>query len=268
MPLFIAFSVFAVAVVIALLLTPAAIRIAHRSNAVDRPDGKRKNHVRPVALLGGLALAATTLLVVAAFLWLDPSVINVRRQSILPDLFFAAVVLIIVGLIDDIRGLTATYKLVGQVMAVSVLIAGGMYFKEVSLFGFEIALDNLSVPFTMLFCLGAVNAFNLIIGGTGSMLIGLVVAAVAIHSTPKEQAAIELIVPVAAVLILFAWHGKSLRPRTNRSRVSALPNRFSVKSTLQFCTAIAVVCAANEVLGPPMAIGFGVVLLAAALCQL
>lgn len=252
----VAVAVFAAAALVSLLATPLARRVAHAYGAVDRPDGGRKKHANPIALLGGLAVAMTTATVVGLIALLAPNLVQMSRGSFTTAFVPAAMVLIVVGLVDDIRGLTGIYKLVGQVLAVSLLIAGGMLFDEISLFGWLFRLGNLSVPFTMFFCLGAINAFNLIdgadglassvggvvcvtlgvvagmqgdvvaslfcfafagalvgflrynappatiyLGDTGSMLIGLIVAAVAIHSTIKEQAAIALVVPVAVCAI-------------------------------------------------------------------
>jgi len=278
MTILLAVAVFATAMLVSLLATPVAALIATRIGAVDRPDGGRKRHGRPVALLGGAAVAASTLVVVAGTMSLVPRLLDPGGLSFGIAFLSAAAVLIAVGLVDDLRGLAGIYKLVGQVLASSLLIAGGLIFEEVSLFGWLFQLGNLSVPFTMFFFLAAINAFNLIdgadglassvggvvcitlgtitamqgdsvasltclafagglagflrynappatifLGDTGSMLIGLTVAAVAIHSTIKEQAAIALVVPVAvcAIPIIDAGAAMVRRVTTGQSVFTA-----------------------------------------------
>jgi UDP-GlcNAc:undecaprenyl-phosphate GlcNAc-1-phosphate transferase len=187
-------------------------------------------------------------------------------------------VLAVVGLIDDTIGLTGIYKLIGQVLAASLLAAAGFHFESISLLGWSIPLGDFGIPFSIFFCLGAINAFNLIdgadglaasigavvcltlgvvaafqgavmaalasfalsgalvgflrynapparvyLGDTGSMLIGWLVAAVAIRSSIKEQAAVALAVPVAicAIPILDAAAALIRRITTGQSVFAA-----------------------------------------------
>ena len=263
----------AIAWLAALVLTPSVARLATRVGAVDYPDGRRKSHARPVPRAGGItvALAATVAMAVTMALTPageDPSAWLVR--GLIP----AVGVLLVVGIIDDVFSLTGIYKLIGQVLAVSVLVASGAQFDQISLFGVLLPLGDFRIPFTLFFCLGAINAFNLIdgadglassigaivctclgvitasqgavtaalacfavagalvgflrynappakvyLGDTGSMLIGLVVAAVAIDCSIKQQAAFVLSVPIAicAIPILDATAALVRRVTTGQS---------------------------------------------------
>jgi UDP-GlcNAc:undecaprenyl-phosphate GlcNAc-1-phosphate transferase len=250
---------------IVLVLTPWLARLARRLGAVDRPDGNRKHQSQPVPRGGGIAVAIATLAGVLIAVLCVSSGAMPSAESLVGGLAPAAVILLVVGIIDDFWSLTGIYKLVGQMLAVSVLVAGGRQFEFISLFGYHVPLGDFRIPFAMFFALGAINAFNLVdgvdglaaslgaivsvtlgiitaaqshwalaitcfalagalagflrynlaparvyLGDTGSMLIGLVVAAVAIESSIKQQAAFALAVPLAAFAIPILDAGAAL----------------------------------------------------------
>ncbi len=250
---------FAVAVVASLVFVPIAARFAQRLGAVDGPDGRRKSQERAVPLGGGLAVALATALGAGAALGFGVAApLTAGAATSWTMAIPSALVLLAVGLFDDAVGLTGIYKLIGQVLAASLLTAAGFQFENLSLLGWDLPLGDFGIPFSIFFCLGAINAFNLIdgadalaasigavvcltlgviaaaqdaaiaalasfacsgalvgflrynapparvyLGDTGSMFIGWLVAAVAIRSSIKEQAAIALTVPVAICAIPF-----------------------------------------------------------------
>jgi UDP-GlcNAc:undecaprenyl-phosphate GlcNAc-1-phosphate transferase len=169
---------FAAAAIVSLLVVPLTARVSLRLGAVDEPDGRRKDQLRAVPLGGGLAVAAATLAgILLALAASGPEGVPlsaVYTSTVLPS----AVVLLIVGVIDDTIGLTGIYKLIGQVLAASLLAAAGFQFENISLFGWSVPLGAFGIPFSIFFCLGAMNAFNLIDGADGlAASIGAVVCA-------------------------------------------------------------------------------------------
>src|ERR1700761_828516 len=96
-----------------LALTPAVRALAHAVGFVARPKSDRW-HKRPTALLGGLAIFATVLVV--AFLFVP------RTQQNLVVLTTSSF-LFIVGLADDIWQLKPYQKLIGQVLGASLVVA-------------------------------------------------------------------------------------------------------------------------------------------------
>ncbi len=274
---------FCLAFLASLALTPLAAAFAGRIGAVDEPDGRRKNQERAVPLGGGIAIAlAMSLAVALAWVWGSSSAGSTSSSFVLSALP-SAMVLVLVGLIDDSIGLTGIYKLIGQMLAASLLVAGGFRFQVISLCGWAFPLGDFSIPFSLFFCLGAINAFNLIdgadalaasigtvvcltmgviagmqgaltaslasfamsgallgflrynapparvyLGDTGSMLIGWLVAAVAIRSSIKEQAAVALTVPIAicAIPILDACAALIRRVTTGQSVFTADRGHF------------------------------------------
>lgn len=152
-----------------LALTPLVRRVAIWANIVDAPDGYRKLHGRTVALGGGVAIllsvaGAFAFALLAGLPWAR----NLLNQPlVLCGGAFATVLICFVGLVDDRWQLRGRQKLLGQIAAAAVAIAGGVLISEVDLFGYKIHLGLLSVPLTMFWLLGAVNALNLIDGVDG-----------------------------------------------------------------------------------------------------
>lgn len=135
-------------------LTPVMVQISHRWNLVDIPT-ERKIHVQPTPRLGGVA-------VYAGFVG------SVLMNSILPDWMTAIVLagslLLLVGVIDDIRELPASSKLVAQLAAAGIVIASG---KVLTLFPSGAAGDAANILLTLLWIVGITNAFNFFDGMDG-----------------------------------------------------------------------------------------------------
>lgn len=135
-------------------LTPVMVQISHHWNLVDIPT-ERKIHVQPTPRLGGVA-------VYAGFVG------SVLMNSILPDWMTAIVLagslLLIVGVIDDIRELPASVKLVGQLVAAGIVIASG---KVLTLFPAGGIGEAANVLLTLVWIVGITNAFNFFDGMDG-----------------------------------------------------------------------------------------------------
>ncbi len=108
---------FGVAFAISMLATPIVRRYALAHGIMDRPSEDRKIHKQPVAYLGGLAIFAGFLVGVAAF-------VPVSRQLV--ALVLGCMVLVVVGVIDDVRGLSPWTKLGWQFVAAGVALSGGI----------------------------------------------------------------------------------------------------------------------------------------------
>jgi UDP-GlcNAc:undecaprenyl-phosphate GlcNAc-1-phosphate transferase len=96
-------------------------------------------------------------------------------------LLLAGGVIVVVGLIDDRIKLRGRHKLLGQFAAALVLVVGGLVIRRIGIFGQQIELGLLSVPFTLFWLVGAVNAVNLLDGidGLATMLGFILVATIA-----------------------------------------------------------------------------------------
>lgn len=161
---------FTIAVVTAYLLTPLVRWGAHRFKLVDDPSEERKVHEKPIPRLGGVAIAAGFFLPVLALNFVDNDVSQAYLADIqaLIGLIGGASVMVLVGLLDDVFHLSARYKLAAQVaVAVAVYFLGYDIGILATPFGFTIDLGWFSLPFTVLWIVGVMNAINLIDGLDG-----------------------------------------------------------------------------------------------------
>lgn len=135
-------------------LTPLMVWIGHRWNLVDQP-ADRKIHVVPTPRLGGFALYAGF-------------VGSMLLNSIVPDWMVAILVsgslLLVIGVLDDIRELPAWVKLLGQLLAAGIVIASG---KILTLFPPGPLGDMVNIALTLFWIVGITNAFNFFDGMDG-----------------------------------------------------------------------------------------------------
>lgn len=140
------------------LIIPIIKRIAFHVNALDIPD-KRKVHKKPMPRMGGLGIFSGFLLGYMLF---------GEHTPLMNSILIGSFVIIITGIIDDIKPLKASYKLVGQLIAsLIVVLYGGLLLKDVSFFGLYIDFKWFAYPITILFILGCINCMNLIDGLDG-----------------------------------------------------------------------------------------------------
>lgn len=165
---------FVAALVCSLVLTGLAKRIGSRIGLVDQPDGRRKIHAHVVPLVGGIAVFISTVIVLTiAFLIPSPfsesAEINARE---LVGLLVGSAIICMVGVVDDYRRLRGRYKLLGQAVAVAIVMYSGIHVRIVTVFSWDLELGWLAIPFTLFWLLGAINSLNLLDGMDG--LLGTV----------------------------------------------------------------------------------------------
>lgn len=166
----------AITILSSFYLTPVAMRLAWRYDAVSRPDGFRKKHSRPTPEWGGLAVNASILVGIALAYLLVP--VQPQSTPFLAALSLSVVLLCLLGCYDDLFDMRAGFKLAGQLLAVVPLIAVGAYAQQFTLFGYSIELGWLGVPWTVAWIVLGINALNLIDGLDGlASTVGITVAA-------------------------------------------------------------------------------------------
>ncbi|RMF87677.1 MAG: undecaprenyl/decaprenyl-phosphate alpha-N-acetylglucosaminyl 1-phosphate transferase [Nitrospirae bacterium] len=131
---------------LALAGVPLARRAALRFGVVDAPDGRLKRQEEPVPYLGGLAIFLAFLLALGMVVEFDRDVLA---------LLLAGTIAATLGLIDDFGVLTPAAKVLGQVVAVWVLLKAG------------VAVHLVAIPWwarllvTVVWLVACANAFNL-----------------------------------------------------------------------------------------------------------
>ena len=140
------------------LLMPIVKRIAIHIGALDIPN-KRKVHKVPIPRLGGLGIYVGFLLGYVLFGWE-----SIQMNAILIGSF----IIVITGIIDDIKPIRARYKLIGQILAAAVIpFYGGIILKDISAFGLYINFGYFGTIATIAFIVAIMNCINLIDGLDG-----------------------------------------------------------------------------------------------------
>ena len=145
--------------VFGLIVTPFIIKISFKLNAVDMP-GHRKVHKVPIPTLGGLAIFFSFL---AGLLIIQP------QSSYHLAIVIGALLMIILGFMDDLYHLTAKAKFLFQVtIACLVVFWGDLQVSFINLpFGGQLEFGWLSIIVTIFWIVGITNAINLIDGLDG-----------------------------------------------------------------------------------------------------
>lgn len=157
--------VMAVSFVVSAVALPIAIRLAEAHGWVDSP-GKHKRHKRPVPILGGLVLFVSVWVTTVALLILLPEFIHDISGSIL-YVFIGSLIILFVGLSDDLSPLSAWIKLAAQVAAGLILYLGGLRVELLSTPYGSIEVGWLSVVISIGWVVVLTNAINLIDGLDG-----------------------------------------------------------------------------------------------------
>jgi UDP-GlcNAc:undecaprenyl-phosphate/decaprenyl-phosphate GlcNAc-1-phosphate transferase len=157
-------------------LTPVVRAVALRIGAVDRPGG-RKMHAIVTPTLGGLALFFGFVGGLALSSLLFPRLFVSSEAA---GIAIGASLMVGIGIVDDLKGLSAPVKLAGQILAATTMTLGGVQVLFFWLPGFgpfeEGVLSlapELGIPFTVLLVIVFVNAVNLVDGLDG-LAAGLV----------------------------------------------------------------------------------------------
>jgi UDP-GlcNAc:undecaprenyl-phosphate GlcNAc-1-phosphate transferase len=187
-----------------LVTTPLVGRLARRVGAIVEP-GERRVHTRPLATLGGLAMYLGLLagLGVASRLAQFEDVFGGRSEPV--GVLLAATIIFAVGLIDDLREVSAPAKVAGQVLAGSVLSLFGvtMLFFRVPFAEIWSVPRDLAPLITVLWVIGMANAVNLIDGldGLAAGIVGIAAGAFFLYTdTLFDQG----LLPVGSIAPLIA----------------------------------------------------------------
>ena len=153
------FVIVIVTLLTSLILVPIIKKAAVHIGAMDEPNA-RKIHKVPMPRLGGLAIYLAFLL--GYILYVE---VNNQMLSILIGSFL----LILIGLIDDIKSVPARYKLIAQIISAAIVVLyGNLSFTEISILGNKIYFSKvIGSILSIIFIVAITNAINLIDGLDG-----------------------------------------------------------------------------------------------------
>ena len=180
------------ALVISFFTTPVVRALAHKVGAVDVPRDNRRMHKVPIPRMGGLAIFLGFVLSVLIF---------VPMTTSLRTMLLGAVIIVVLGIFDDIYALPAKLKFVVQIIAALVAVFGGNVITILS--NPNIFSGNpywnlgwLSIPVTVLWIVAITNSVNLIDG-----LDGLACGVSTISSLTMLVIALAVAEPTVALLM-------------------------------------------------------------------
>ncbi len=146
--------IFLVSSSLAFSLTPFLIDMGIRWGLVDQPSA-RKIHERPVPRIGGVAVYIGFTFAIVA---------NAILEGWMVAVLFAGSVLLVIGLVDDAKGLPAWLRLGAQLGTAALVIASGV---KLTLLPSGFVGDAINVGLTVLWIVGITNAFNFFDGMDG-----------------------------------------------------------------------------------------------------
>ena len=165
------------------IFTPIMHHYSWKWRALDEPDGTLKCHTKPTATLGGVPLFFAIIVGMSVLLSMN---INMDLSG-LPSLelgiswgalLLCGVVILSIGIADDLFQVKPRTKILFQMLASTVLIGSGLVIHHVDCFDvFSVRMGAMAVPFTLFWLVGSCNAYNFIDGMDGlASGIGVVAA--------------------------------------------------------------------------------------------
>ncbi len=180
------FLPFFAGLLIAIALTPVAIRLAPKIGAVDIPKDNRRMHKEPIPRFGGMAIAAAALIAMLIAIFVSVPMLteyfNSRPHiymlyqpvSKLYGVLAGGVLIYILGVVDDLKDLPAKVKFLGQIGVACVAFAFGIRIEFVTNhFGTFFGDTHSYFPgvvcflITVIWIVGITNTVNLIDGLDG-----------------------------------------------------------------------------------------------------
>lgn len=207
-----------VALLVALSVTAYLVlpvrRLAIAKGWTDNPDGMRKLHKRSVPSLGGVAIAGGILAGFLVLTLLEP-VLGFGLNALPAAFWIAALLIFGVGFYDDVRGADFKVKILFQLAAGYLLLHAGFRvdLSGFSLFGLDGYSEALySIPLTLLWVVGIINAVNLIDGldGLAGGVMAIAFGALAlIFGMQGEIALVLFAIPIIGALLGFLFHNSN-----------------------------------------------------------
>ncbi len=185
----------AVAFAISYAATPIVKKLAFQIGAIDIPKDERRMHKSAIPTIGGVAIFYGALISIMCFC-------NISHQ--LMGVLLGTVIIVTLGVLDDIVDLPALLKFAIQIGAALIVVGHGVridhftnpfYWQEAE----YISLGIWSVPLTVFWIVGVTNAFNLIDGLDGLSVGVSAISAISLFSIAILTGETNLAIVAAAI---------------------------------------------------------------------
>ena len=156
----------AVAFLVSYASTPIVRLLAVRAGLMDVPKDERRMHKEPIPRIGGLAVFYGFIVAALCFADITPEIRGILIGS---------VIIVALGVLDDLLTIKAGYKLIVQVSAALVVVLHGVVIERFSIPNFIsdaqfLSLGIWAIPITVFWIVAVTNAVNLIDGLDGLAL--------------------------------------------------------------------------------------------------
>lgn len=157
----IAIIVFLVAMVTSLMVFPKALKFALKHNIVDNPNARKLQRV-PVPVFGGVVVYTGILAGALVLLFF-------RQSEVIQWGIIAMTVMMLIGIWDDMSNISAFLRLLIEIVMVGAFMAiTGIYIDDLhGMLGIHSLELWASIPLSLFFGVGVINAINLIDGVDG-----------------------------------------------------------------------------------------------------
>ena len=173
---------FVIALIVTYICTPLVRTLAVNIGAIDAPDA-RKVHQVSIPRLGGLAIYIG---------YMVSLLYSVKDISSVKGLLIGSVILVAVGIWDDVKQIGPKTKLLGQIVAALMLPIFDNAIHFISIGDHMLYLEYLSIPLTVFWIVGFTNIVNLIDGLDGLAAGISLIACIAICIVTLQMGQVDL----------------------------------------------------------------------------
>lgn len=173
---------FVIALIVTYICTPLVRTLAVKIGAIDAPDA-RKVHQVSIPRLGGLAIYIG---------YMVSLLYSVKDISSVKGLLIGSVILVAVGIWDDVKQIGPKTKLLGQIVAALMLPIFDNAIHFISIGDHLLYLEYLSIPLTVFWIVGFTNIVNLIDGLDGLAAGISLIACIAICIVTLQMGQVDL----------------------------------------------------------------------------
>lgn len=198
--------VFLLSAVFVAIVLPAIVRTANRMHLYDTLDD-RKMHVGNVPRLGGVSFVPAilfSLLIVISAMSIYSSVNITFNYGPITEVMLAmagCLILFLVGIVDDVIGVSYKYKFLAQILAAVLICISGLWIKDLhGLFGIHSLHMAIGVPLTIVVIVLIINSINLIDGIDG-LASGLCIMGTAGYSVVFFHRDMNIFMLLAAAML-------------------------------------------------------------------
>jgi UDP-GlcNAc:undecaprenyl-phosphate GlcNAc-1-phosphate transferase len=185
------YLIFIISFLVTYSTLPLFRKLALKLGILDFPN-HRKIHKQPTPLLGGVAIYVG---VIVALLF------SLKNLYFYLPLLIGGTIILVVGLIDDIRNLSASFRLLCQFVVASIVIGLGL---QVSFLPRNLWGDIGEIIVTLLWIIGVTNIYNYLDGldglAAGSAVVNLFCFAIILYTTGQHPLGLLAIILIAACL--------------------------------------------------------------------